>query len=493
AGRRPSLIPLGYGLFMHDGEVVLGPRVDPAGDPLLVLRAALVAARNQLPLAAATVANLAELSPALPSPWPPEALAIFCDLLAAGPGLVQVWEGLDLAGVVEMWIPQWAAVRSRPQRNLVHRHTVDRHLIETVVAAAGLVRHVARPDLLLLAALLHDIGKVAGSLDHSDTGARIVVSILDRMGLSSDDAAVVVRLVREHLTLMDLATRRDPSDPKTVEAVIEAAGGSADLLDQLAVLTEADAFAAGPLAWTDWRAQLFSRLVASARAHLRSGPDRVVEEPTAELSVLTPEMTARLSMGQPCVTVSSHGGVHRIDIVDRDRHGLFADTAGLLAAQGFVVRSALVRTIEGVAANEWHVESPGGDTPDPDGLARGLERLTGGDRTPLAPLSRRRRPAPIASARAGTGQPGQARALVLAHASDTATVIEVRATDRPGLLHDIGVTMARASLNVRSAHISTYAGQALDTFYLSEFGSRPLSPARVAQAVSMIIDTCETV
>jgi [protein-PII] uridylyltransferase len=151
----------------------------------------------------------------------------------------------------------------------------------------------------------------------------------------------------------------------------------------------------------------------------------------------------------------------------------------------------VVRTVDGIAANEWHVETPGGGAPDEGALVRGLVRLAGGDREPLAMLSRRRRATASDSSRASSGSPGQTRAMVISHASDTATVIEVRAADRPGLLHDIGITLSRASLSVRSAHIATYAGQALDTFYVTEFGGRPLPPARVAQAVSMIIDTCD--
>ena len=77
------------------------------------------------------------------------------------------------------------------------------------------------------------------------------------------------------------------------------------------------------------------------------------------------------------------------------------------------------------------------------------------------------------------------------HASSDATVIEVRAQDRPGLLHDLGIGFAKAGLSVRSAHIATHAGQTLDTFYVTEFGGRLLSPATVAQTVAMVIDTCD--
>jgi [protein-PII] uridylyltransferase len=487
--RRPRMTPLGYGLFLSDGEAVLGPGVEATGNPLLVLRAALVAARNNVSIAPTTLQNLAKNCPPIPTPWPPAALAVFGDLLATGPGLVSVWEGLDLAGVVEKWIPEWAAVRSRPQRNAVHRHTVDRHLIETVVRASGLLREVNRPDLLLLAALLHDIGKVPGSRDHSETGAPIADRVLQRLGVGDEDRALVVQLVREHLTLIDLATRRDGDDPQTIAMVSRAVGGSLDNLDLLRALTEADASAAGPAAWTDWRASLLDKLVTTARAALAEGasaPDSFREADPVSADVLS-----RIAVGQPVVVITPLGGAHRVDVYDRDRLGLFADTAGLLAAQGHIVRSAVVRTVDGIASNEWHVETPGGGAPEEGPLVRGLTRLAGGDREPLAMLSRRRRATASDSSRATSGSPGQTRAMVISHASDSATVIEVRATDRPGLLHDIGITLSRASLSVRSAHIATYAGQALDTFYVTEFGGRPLPPARVAQAVSMIIDTCD--
>jgi [protein-PII] uridylyltransferase len=485
--RRPVLKTLGYGLFEHDGEVVLGAHLDPSRDPLLVLRAAIAAARYGLPLAPATLTNLAENSPPIPVPWSPVARSLFTDLLAAGPGLIPVWEGLDLAGVIASWLPEWSDVRSRPQRNPVHRHTVDRHLIETVVWATAFLPDVERPDLLLLAALLHDIGKISGAQDHAVVGAPLAATAVRRLGLGESEVGVVELLTRQHLRLMDLATRRDPEDPRTIAAVTEAVAGRRDLLELLRALTEADASAVGNAAWTDWRAHLLDQLVVGARAALgdAAGP---VAQPEDVPDLLPPEVVAEVAMGEPYVVVQPLAGAWHIDVYDRDRLGLFGDTAGLLAANGFIVRTARVRTQEGIAANQWQVESPGGDAPDRAAIARGLSSLAAGDRQPLRALERRRS---TAAERVGHGRHAATRAAVVPHGSADSTVIEIRAHDRPGLLHEIGMTFARAGLSVHSAHIATYAGQTLDTFYLSEFGGRTLSPERVAQTIAMLTEACD--
>ncbi|MGO1173994.1 MAG: hypothetical protein ACTMKU_06795, partial [Actinomycetaceae bacterium] len=182
AGRPPRLVVLAPGLVAHDGEVVLAAGADPASDPLLSLRAARATVEHRLPLSPVTARALARCpDPAAAGTdgrWPAEALADLLAVLAAGDEALDVLDLLDLVGVLGTWFPEWAPIRNRPQRTAVHTRTVDRHLLLTV---AGLADLPATPGLtaaggagdprLLLAALLHDLGKLPGERDHSARGA----------------------------------------------------------------------------------------------------------------------------------------------------------------------------------------------------------------------------------------------------------------------------------------------------------------------------------
>ena len=124
-------------------------------------------------------------------------------------------EALDRTGLWGRLFPEWGAVRDLPPRDVVHIWTVDRHLVETVSRASAFTTRVSRPDLLLLGALCHDIGKGRGG-DHSVIGAELATQIGTRLGLWPSDIEMLSKVVRHHLLLPHTATRRDLQDPKTI-------------------------------------------------------------------------------------------------------------------------------------------------------------------------------------------------------------------------------------------------------------------------------------
>ena len=159
----------------------------------------------------------------------------------------------------------------------------------------------------------------------------------------------------------------------------------------------------------------------------------------------------------------------------------------MLASFRLTVKSALVRTIPAgghdVAVDTWWVDSPGDDLPAPATLETSLRRLSDGDRTVLDRLHRR-----DAGYRAPSGALARPRVVLLPGASAEATVMEVRAADRPGLLHALGSALAAVGADLRSAHVATHAGQAVDVLYLSEPGGSALTPPRVAETVQALVD-----
>ncbi|WP_314177064.1 [protein-PII] uridylyltransferase [Streptomyces winkii] len=301
----PERTPLAEGVVEHEGEAALARTARPDRDPVLPLRAAAAAAQAQLPLALPAVRRLTTAAD-LPVPWPAEAREEFVTLLGAGRATVPVWEALDAEGLIVRLLPDWERVRCRPQRNPVHRFTVDRHLVETAVRASALTRRVQRPDLLLVGGLLHDIGK-GWPGDHSVVGETIAYDMAGRMGFDAQDADVLARLVRHHLLLVETATRRDLDDPATIASVADLVGGLGTL-ELLHALTEADALATGPAAWSAWRGALVADLVKRVAGVLAG---EAVEEhtepfvPSAEAERLAVESWRTQG---PALALSTPGG-----------------------------------------------------------------------------------------------------------------------------------------------------------------------------------------
>ncbi len=242
-----------------DGEIALTSLAPVSDDASLPLRLAATAAELDRPIAKGSLHRLADRMPPPGDPWADETRAALVTLLGLGRPAIDKLESLDQHGLLVRLIPEWAAVRNKPQRNAYHTFTVDRHLLEAAALAAELTDTVERPDLLLVGTLLHDIGKGFPG-DHTMVGMEVVERIATRMGFPPADVAVLVDLVRHHLLLPDTATRRDLDDPTTIARVARAAGNRLTL-HLLAALTAADSRATGPSAWGAWKAGLVSDLV----------------------------------------------------------------------------------------------------------------------------------------------------------------------------------------------------------------------------------------
>jgi [protein-PII] uridylyltransferase len=462
--RRPQLEPVETGVALSAGEVVLTGGARPAGDPTLLLRAAAVAAERGMELAPATAARLVAESPPLPEPWPPAARQALVRLLAAGPGLLPVWETLETTGALDTLLPEWQRIRLLPHASVIHRFTVDRHVVETCMEAARLIRDVGRPDVLLVACLLHDIGK-GGLTEHSTAGEPLARAIAVRMGFDADAAAQVGLLVRRHLMLVETATTRDPADPATARHLADRLP-DAEALSLLVALTEADARATSAKAWSPWRAGLV-REVAARTAPLLGGPS-TLEDGHRELPV--PKEVRRRGAVSIRVAAAAEGA--QVTVVAPDRVGLLADVAALFALQRASVRSARVWSQDDVGVSIWHVAD---EHLDEAVLRHRFEAIVAGRVDPAARLTPG--PSPIAPT-----------VVVRPEASARSTVIEVRTADRLGVVHQVCAALAALDLTVRSAHVDTLGPQAVDVFYVQESQAGVLSDTRAADAAHVVRD-----
>ncbi len=467
AGTDAPLVPpreIEPGIVVLDGEVALSPSAPVTEDPSLPLRLGAVAAERDLPIARGAIHRLSDKAPPPQDPWPAEIRTSLVRVLAAGRPAVDALEALDQGGLLVRLLPEWQAVRNKPQRNAYHRFTVDRHLLEAAANAAELADRVDRPDLLLIGALLHDIGKGSPG-DHTDAGIDLVEQIGRRMGFPPADVEVLASLVRHHLLLPDTATRRDLDDPATIETVAEAIGDPVTL-GLLAALTEADSLATGPSAWGTWKAGLVAELVERTARHLqgreafRDGETRVVRGGPVRDGHRDLVRDVRLRR-EPVVVIDPP----LVVVAAPDRRGLLASVAGVLALHGLDVRSADASGEDGVAVEVFTVEVGRGAWPDSARLRADLQAVLAGQ------LVLDHRLAEKAKAYAGSRRPTSAwpavpRVEADNAASSTSTVVEVRAPDELGLLHRVTRALFDCDLDVVSARVSTLGSEVVDAFYV---------------------------
>ena len=476
--KRDRSTPLSRDITVSNQEVVISGDADFSLDPVIGLRAAASAAQIGLPISMDSLEKLsASLSSGvglLPNPWPRDARENLITLIGAGSAMVQIFEALDQEEIIFHWIPEWKKVRSLPQRNVLHRHTVDRHMVETAVQAAALTRQVHRPDLLLFSALFHDIGKGTEE-DHSERGERLIEPLARRIGFSDEDVEIIKLLVKHHLLLSATATRRDLDDPATISSVAEVIP-DLQTLELLHALSIADGEATGRAAWTEWKASLVSELVK--RVELAITDNTVALQPE-----LTDSQRAKADKGELSVSIEDRASIYSIEIVVPDKTGLLSTVAGVLNLLRLDVRSARTKSHGNSAVMEWLViPDPHAPTLTEKVLHHELEEALRNKSS----LTQRIEERIAAYAQLPTIPVPDPVVDIFADAATDATIIEVRSHDRPALLFGIGDSITKSNIDIRSAIVTTLGAEAIDTLYVTEIGGGPLSPARAEEVATRL-------
>jgi [protein-PII] uridylyltransferase len=439
---------------------------------------------------------------------------------------------MNEVGFLRRYLPEFGRISLLIQHDLYHHYTIDEHTLKAVEAldelhaSTDLTRaplravfdEVEDPALLYLSVLLHDIGKGRGS-GHVARGARIAERICRRLRLPDESAAQVVLLVNRHVSMAQAAFRRDLTEPRVAQE-FAAEVGSLPALNMLLLLTYADLNGVGPGVWSEWKGALLRELYRKARAHLTAAEppadevrefahykEQVItslagELPQSEVErhlALLPERYRRTSRPEEAAAHlrliaklgedafgrqwrQLDGASTLLTVCARDRPGLFADIAGTLAAQGIEILAAEVNTRDdGVAIDVFALRAAATGQAVEEYRTAAIERhlrdAVRGDSDVAAAVERWR----THNAPRRRNAPAQARRRKLPHvvcdneASPSATMIEVRAPDEPGLAYKIAGTLVGLGLNIVCAKIATEKSDALDVFYVTDPGGAKLA------------------
>ena len=460
----------------------------------------------------------------------PRANALFLDVLTSprDPELVLRW--MNEAGVFGRFVPDFGRVVAQMQFDMYHHYTVDEHTIRAIGLLAriesgalkddhplssAIIKHIISRRVLYVAVLLHDIAKGRGG-DHSILGAEVAHRLCPRFGLSPAETETVAWLVRAHLLMSATAFKRDLSDFKTIVDFTEIVQ-SPERLRLLLLLTVVDIRAVGPGVWNGWKRQLLATLYEAAEEVLRLGHkqkgrgeriaakqdalremlgwapaqfDALVRRLPEPYWVAEPEdviaRNAKLiaDAGNTQLSIAAivypERGATLITVYAADHPGLFYRIAGAISvAGGNIIDARIHTTRDGMALDNFLVQDPVGR---PFDEASQLERLKQSIEDALANRGKLAdrlvaKPLPRARAEAFDIVPN---ALVDNKASNRFTVIEINASDRPALLHQLAHALFQSKVTIHSAHVATYGERAVDTFYLTDLtGDKIAASARL--------------
>jgi len=442
-----------------------------------------------------------------------------------GPALRELHE----TGFLGRLLPEFARVTFLVQHDHFHRYTVDEHTLKAIdalddvargeegvpAAFAQIFAEVENRTALFLGMLLHDVGKGRGG-GHVSRGVKIAERMVKRLGLDARTAGDVLFLVGAHLEMSQLSQQRDVTEPGLAESFASRVE-TLDRLNQLLLLTYADHRGVGPGIWNEWKASLLFSLYGRTRPHLPGGERRqrarngnaaretaraalLSDFPGAEIDEHFAQMPARYlgttdagrmtrdfrllhSLGERSAVTEWRDfeeGFTELTVAAPDHPGLFASLAGTLTAQGLDILSVDVFTRgDGRALDTFRVTELQAHRPvnkeRRERIAKALAEASAGRLDVGAAVDRWR--AKLRRPRRLWGRAiKEPRVRFDLDASSTATVVEVRAPDQPGLAFTLAHTLSGLGLDITFARIATAKALALDVFYVTDEMGRKLSP-----------------
>lgn len=478
-------------------------------DPGLVLRLFQFVARHGIPLSVEAerrvMENYSHLERYFQTPrpiWP-----AVRELLAQPHAALGLRAAQD-CGVLRLIFPEWEAIECCVVRDFYHRYTVDEHTIVTIECLQELARspepgrrrfstllaEIEEPAVLRFALLFHDIGKGLRTGNHSVESARLAAGAMERIGMPEKHRRMALFLIEQHLSLSAAMTSRDLDDPATARMLADKTG-AVEALKYLTLLTYADIAAVNPTALSPWRMEQLwrvyvttyqeltrelqtDRIVAAGNGEddrasfLKGLPVRYLRTHTEDEVRLHLELEARRRNAEAAIDIRRTEGGYLVTVLAKDRRNLFASAAGALASFGMnILKAEAFANQQGTIVDTFVFEDPRRtlelNPTEMERLEITLERVLLG-RVEVRELLRYRPKPTLPGKRSGIAP----RVGFDNDASDTATLIEITAEDRPGLLYDISAALSGADCDIEVVLVDTEAHKAMDVFYVSAGGKK---------------------
>lgn len=482
-------------------------------DPGAATRLLLYVARHGLKVAEDTMQRLSQM-PSFAMTWPE------LRQLLALPHCVASLRVMAESGLLVKFIPEWSRIDCLVVRDFYHRYTVDEHTLVAIQSLeqlsgdqeslrkrfAALYTEIDHLELLHFALLLHDVGKGDASADHARQSSVLARRVMERLEAPQEDRDTVLFLIEQHLALSSIMTSRDLSDASTARQISQSMG-TIERLKLLTLMTYADVSAVNPTAMTPWRLEQlwrvyrvgldeFTRALAADRI---AGPEQVDSEtaaflegfPTRYIRTHSPADIQRhqeLAQRPPGIALDRLNGTHQLTVVTPDRPFLLASISGVLASFGFnILKAEAFANRTGLALDTFVFADPNRtlelNPPEVDRVRDTVERIILGKEDARGLISKRPRTVPVKRIEPAVSCTNEV--------SESATLIEIVAEDRPGLLYDVTSAISSTGANIEVVLIDTEAHRALDVLYVTA-GGRKLTQEHQDRLKTALIEACKS-